>query len=58
MRIFRSELERLVRGDREGLRDGAIWEAAEYDGWKNDDEFLGWLWRELYPEESLPSTGE
>jgi hypothetical protein len=53
MAIFRSELERLVRGDREGLRDGAISEAAEYDDWTTDEEFLAWLWNELYPGETI-----
>lgn len=56
MVIFKAELARLVRGDREGLRAGAISDATEYDDWATDDEFLGWLWGELYPGE-VPGGG-
>jgi hypothetical protein len=57
MATFKAELSRLVQGDREGLRPGAIEAATEYDDWKTDDEFLGWLWQELYPDEPVPGTG-
>jgi hypothetical protein len=57
MATFKSELERLVRGDREGLRNGAISDATEYDDWNTDEEFLDWLWQELYPGEPVPGTG-
>ncbi|MFG1907163.1 hypothetical protein [Kribbella sp. NPDC048928] len=56
MVIFKDELSRLVRGDREGLRPGAIDTATAYDDWKTDDEFLAWLWKELYPGEPLPRS--
>jgi hypothetical protein len=58
MAVFKAELERLVRGDREGLRNGAISDATEYDDWNTDEEFLDWLWRELYPGEPVPGVGE
>lgn len=54
MATFKTELDRLVRGDREGLRIRAISDATEYDDWKTDEEFLNWLWRELYPNEPVP----
>lgn len=56
MLIFKDELSRLVRGDREGLRPGAIDTATAYDDWKTDDEFLAWLWKELYPGEAVPGS--
>ncbi|HZX04026.1 hypothetical protein [Kribbella sp.] len=46
---------RLLRGDRQGLHPGAISTAAQYDEWNTDDEFLAWLWNELYPGEPLPA---
>jgi hypothetical protein len=55
---FKEELARLVSGDREGLRPNAISAAAEYDEWESDEEFLLWLWRELYPDEPVPGHGE
>lgn len=55
MVTFKEELARLVSGDRQGLRPNAILNAAEYDDWSSDDEFLTWLWSELYPNEALPS---
>ncbi|TDW89584.1 hypothetical protein EV137_3380 [Kribbella pratensis] len=54
---FKAELERLVRGDREGLRAGAISDATAYDDWSTDDEFLAWLWGVLYPGERVPGRG-
>ncbi|MGW7681289.1 hypothetical protein ACWGID_11145 [Kribbella sp. NPDC054772] len=55
MATFKDELSRLLRGDREGLHPKAIITAAEYDEWDSDDEFLAWLWHELYPEEAVPA---
>lgn len=57
MATFKTELSQLVRGEREGLRPGAIAAATEYDDWKTDDEFLMWLWHELYPDEAVPVEG-
>ncbi|TDD51874.1 hypothetical protein E1263_29715 [Kribbella antibiotica] len=54
MATFKKELVRLLKGDREGLHSSAIFTAAEYDEWDTDDEFLRWLWRELYPSELVP----
>ncbi|WP_427896294.1 hypothetical protein ACQHIV_20405 [Kribbella sp. GL6] len=55
MAAFKTEFVRLLQGDREGLRPGAIDTAAEYDDFDTDDEFLAWLWHELYPNEPLPT---
>ncbi|MFF0339235.1 hypothetical protein [Kribbella sp. NPDC004875] len=56
--LFKEELARLVSGDREVLRPGAILAAAEYDAWNNDDDFLDWLWSELYPGEPKPKRSD
>lgn len=56
MATFKAELSRLVSGDREGLGPGAISDAAEYDC-ASDDEFLQWLWHELYPSEPVAVSG-
>jgi hypothetical protein len=56
MATFKGEFSRLLRGDREGLHPQAIATAAEYDDGNTDDEFLGWLWRELYPREPVPGA--
>lgn len=58
MAIFKAELARLVGGDRDGLRPNAISVAASYDEWATDDEFLTWLWNELYPGEPVPRVPE
>ncbi|TDO67431.1 hypothetical protein EV651_103343 [Kribbella sp. VKM Ac-2571] len=57
MATFKSELARVLRGDREGLHPQAIITAAEYDEWGSDEEFLAWLWGELYPGEEVPGGG-
>ena len=54
MARFYSEFVQLLQGHRDGLHPRAIFTAAEYDDW-DDDEFLAWLWRELYPTEALPT---
>jgi hypothetical protein len=54
MATFRDELVKLLEGNREGLHPQALGLAAEYDQW-NDDEFLAWLWQELYPDEPVPT---
>ncbi|MEV0801970.1 hypothetical protein AB0I34_30020 [Kribbella sp. NPDC050281] len=54
MRVFKQELTRLLEGDREGLPQGAVHLAAEYDDFHNDDDFLVWLWQQLYPTEPVP----
>jgi hypothetical protein len=56
MATFKDELGRLLKGDREGLHPLAIATAAEYDDWDTDDEFLRWLWHELYPSEPAPTS--
>jgi hypothetical protein len=56
MATFKDELVRLLKGDREGLHPLAIATAAAYDEWKTDDEFLRWLWHELYPSEPAPTS--
>jgi hypothetical protein len=56
MAIFKDELGRLLKGDREGLHPLAIATAAAYDEWDTDDEFLRWLWHELYPSEPAPTS--
>lgn len=56
MTVFKRELAQLVAGDREGLRPNAIGVASGYDDWATDDEFLGWLWGELYPGEGVPGV--
>ncbi|MGZ0147884.1 hypothetical protein ACXJJ3_12510 [Kribbella sp. WER1] len=55
---FKKEFVQLLQGHREGLRPGAIDVAAEYDEWSSDDEFLAWLWHELYPDEPMPAPGQ
>ncbi|TCC43407.1 hypothetical protein [Kribbella sindirgiensis] len=55
LQTFRSELSRLLAGDREGLPSDAIGLAADGDDWSTDDEFLLWLWQQLYPNEPVPS---
>lgn len=56
MVVFKRELARLVGGERDGLSPDAISVAAGYDEWATDEEFLRWLWRQLYPDESLPGS--
>jgi hypothetical protein len=56
MVTFKDELVRLLKGDREGLHPLAIATAAEYDDWDTDDEFLRWLWHDLYPGEPAPTS--
>jgi hypothetical protein len=53
MATFKEELVKLLEGNREGLHPQALGHAAGYDQ-RNDDEFLVWLWHELYPAEPLP----
>jgi len=57
MARFHSEFVQLLQGHRDGLHPKAIFTAAEYDDWENDDDFLVWLWRELYPDERVPRPG-
>ncbi|MFD7154309.1 hypothetical protein ACFV9C_06915 [Kribbella sp. NPDC059898] len=52
---FKHELVRLLRGEHDGLDPMALSVAAEYDDFDSDDEFLAWLWHELYPDEALPT---
>jgi hypothetical protein len=58
MVTFKQELVRLLQGDREGLHPAAIGVASEYDDFDTDDEFLAWLWQELYPEDPVPGPGD
>src|SRR5882757_6202298 len=55
MTTFKQEFVRLLQGDREGLHPRALSVAAAYDDWDTDDEFLVWLWHELYPDDPLPT---
>ncbi|MGW6198793.1 hypothetical protein ACWF0M_21795 [Kribbella sp. NPDC055110] len=55
MATFKSELAQLLQGERHGLHPAAISTAAQYDEWNTDDEFLAWLWHELYPSEPIPA---
>jgi hypothetical protein len=57
MATFKRELIKLLKGRREGLRPHAIDVAAAYDDFDTDDEFLAWLWHELYPDEVVPTPG-
>ena len=54
MVVFRKELIRLLEGDRKGMPPGSIDLAADYDDFDNDDDFLVWLWQQLYPNEPVP----
>lgn len=54
MATFKQEFIRLLEGDREGLHPEALDVAAAYDDFENDDEFLVWLWQQLYPNEPVP----
>lgn len=56
MATFKKELTAVLQGHREGLPPGAIDLAAEYDEWDTDEEFLAWLWGELYPGEPVPAV--
>jgi hypothetical protein len=56
MATFRRELIEVLRGHREGLPPEAIGLAAADDEWDTDEEFLAWLWHELYPGEPVPSS--
>ncbi|WP_344237368.1 hypothetical protein [Kribbella hippodromi] len=51
---FKAELTQVLQGHREGLPDDAIDLATAYDDWDTDEEFLAWLWHELYPDEAVP----
>jgi hypothetical protein len=52
---FKRGLVQLLLGEREGLHPKALSTAAAYDQ-SSDDEFLKWLWHELYPSEPLPES--
>jgi hypothetical protein len=54
MVTFKQEFVRLLEGDRTALHPEALDAATEYDDWNTDDEFLVWLWHQLYPEEPVP----
>jgi len=54
MATFKNELTAVLQGHREGLPPGAVDLAAEYDEWDTDEEFLAWLWHELFPDEPVP----
>lgn len=58
MATFKEEFVRLLKGDREGLHPQVIVTAAEYDEWASDDDFLRWLWQQLYPNERVPRRSE
>jgi len=50
---FKAELRRVIVGDTDGLPDGALSEAAEYDD-GSQDAFARRLWLELFPDDPLP----
>lgn len=54
---FKSQLQTLLLGDREGLHPQALTEAAWYDE-DDDTAFLLRLWGDLYPDEAPPEQGE
>jgi hypothetical protein len=56
MATFKQELTQVLQGHREGLPPGAIDLATAYDDWDTDEEFLAWLWHELYPNEAVPTS--
>jgi hypothetical protein len=58
LQTFRAELSRLLTGERQDLPSDAISLAADGDNWENDDEFLVWLWQQLYPNETVPGCDE
>lgn len=58
MVTFKEELTRLLEGDREGLPPDALTVAAEYEDQDTDEEFLMWLWKQLYPSEPVPGHGD
>lgn len=54
MTVFKQELREAIR-DPSRLPSGSLARAAEYeDG--SEQAFLARLWRDLYPEEPLPSA--
>ncbi|GAA1590594.1 hypothetical protein [Kribbella karoonensis] len=53
---LKRELIRLLQGDRDGLHPKALATAAAYDQ-RSDDEFLQWLWHEVYPSEPVTASG-
>lgn len=54
IRRFKDELARALEGDTEGLHPDALFTAAAYgDG--SDEAFLRHLWRDLYPNEPIPT---
>lgn len=54
---FKGELRRVLTGDTEGLHPEALSTAAEYgDG--SDEAFLRRLWRDLYPDEPIPTPAD
>lgn len=53
---FKVELRRVAAGDREGLPDGALSKAAEYDD-GSEEKFVRRLWTEVFPDEPLPVKG-
>jgi hypothetical protein len=55
LQTFKAEFSRLLKGDREELPSDALSLAADGDGWKTDDEFLQWLWQQLYPDQPVPT---
>jgi len=54
MKRFKQDLTALLTGDREGLHPQALTQAAWYDE-EDDTAFLQRLWRDLYPDEPIPS---
>jgi hypothetical protein len=56
LQTFRAELLQLLTGDRQDLPGDAISLAADGDDWETDNEFLLWLWHELYPSEPAPTS--
>jgi hypothetical protein len=56
MATFKREFIQLLEGNRMGLHPEALDAATEYDDWDTDDEFLLWLWQELYPNEPVPGS--
>ena len=53
---FKSELRRVIVGDRDELPKDALFKACYYeDG--SEEAFVTRLWTELFPDEPLPTKG-
>lgn len=56
IRTFKEQFGSIIEGDRVGLHLQAIDTAAEFND-QTETAFLIRLWRELYPEDEIPTSG-